>query len=162
MTPEVISAIADSATAIAAACGIGIAFAGLLTWRDQLTGQNEYEVARRLLRVALATRDRIAFVRHPVITGGEVAAAYKEAGLETPQDGLLNDQRADELVYDRRWKELSKALSDLGAELLEAEVLWGPDVHKPASELQRCVGELNGAIRPALLGKTLVPSPGTS
>lgn len=69
MTPEVVSAIADSATAIAAAGGIGIAFAGLRTWRDQLTGQNEYEVARRLLRVALATRDRIAFVRHPVITG---------------------------------------------------------------------------------------------
>lgn len=73
--------------------------------------------------------------------------------METPQDGLLNDQRADELVYDRRWKELSKALSDLRAELLEAEVLWGPDVHKPASDLQRCVGELNGAIRHHLMSK---------
>jgi hypothetical protein len=94
----------------------------------------------------LVVRDQIASVRGPFISAGEVAAAFKEAGIEPEDEGVTLDKRADELVYDRRWRSLSKAMTDLQLELLEAEVLWGEQVRAPEEKFRRVVAEVYVAV----------------
>jgi hypothetical protein len=64
MTADQISAIADSATAIAALTGVGIALYGLNTWRHQLIGQNEYRLAVRILTTTYEFESAIQELRH--------------------------------------------------------------------------------------------------
>lgn len=121
------------------AIGVTIAALGLQTWRQQLRGTAEYDLARRVMRAVLEVRDKIAAVRHPVITPGEKAVALDEVGSTRP---LAHDESAEQLVYERRWNALNKARSDLRLELLEAEVLWGPVLKSADEQLGKCVSEL--------------------
>lgn len=123
-----------------------VARSGLNTWRRQLRGQAEYELARRVLRALLRVRDEIGVVRSPVISGGEFWAAFKEAGLEAPEGSVSAGTKGSELVYDRRWRRLVTAVTELEAELLEAEVLWGAGSRAPEAELRKCVAELFAAV----------------
>ena len=138
---------AKLAPGIAALTAALVAVAGLGTWRRQLKGQAEYDLARRVLRAVLKARDHLNAVRSPDMTGGEIAAAYKEAGLELPERPLLGSQsKASELVYDRRWQRLLAAVRELEAELLEAEVLWGAASRAPELEFKKCFAELYSAV----------------
>src|SRR5690348_10031730 len=104
---------------VATFCGIGIALVGLFTWRRQLHGTVEYDLARRLLRRVYTVRDRIAEVRHPFISRGEFATAFKEAGVTPNDQGAGLDPQSTRLVYNRRWSAVTSAASDLDVELLE-------------------------------------------
>lgn len=139
---DFIKTAVEIGTGAAALVGAGVAVAGLRTWRAQLRGQTEYNLARRVLRGVFEIRDQIAVVRNPFIPGQEMVAAFKEAGVE-PQDGnLIRDQRMSGFVYQQRWKGLSKALSDLRVDVLEAEVLWGEPIRNADRDLRSCVNEL--------------------
>lgn len=130
-------------TAAAAIAAATVAIRGLRAWEEQLRGKTEYEHARRVLRAVLEARDQIGAVRNPFVSPGEMAEAFREAGID-PKDP--DDERAHGLVYGLRWKPLGKAMMDLSAELLEAEVLWGKAIRTPERALHRCVAELNNAI----------------
>ena len=130
-------------TTAAAAIGAWVAFTGLQTWRAQLIGKTEYDLARRLLRGVLEVREQIAAVRGPFMSAGEMTAALKEAGVSEPN--FLNDtelRKATHLAYDRRWRRVSKAVSDLQADVLEAEVIWGEGICAAHKALLACVTEL--------------------
>ena len=129
-----------------AAVGVGVAASGLWTWKAQLRGKTEYEVARRVLRAALWVRDEISVVRTPMIFTGEMVAAFQDAGLDSEKIEVMKDSRTNQLVYSRRWKSLMKAMSDFSAELLEAEALWGSKVREPERQLRGCVAELGASI----------------
>ncbi len=144
---EVIQIIRDAVLALTAATGAAVAIIGLRAWKHQLRGRSEYELGRRLLRAAFDVRDNIAFIRTPFKSAGEIAAAFEEAGIEPEQGDYYRDRRIEQVVYDRRWKALSRSLSDLGLELIEAEVLWGSTVRDLEDELQQCVSKLFVAIR---------------
>jgi len=130
-------------TTVAAAIGAWVAFTGLQTWRAQLIGRTEYDLARRVLRGVLEVREQIAAVRGPFMSTGEMAAALKEEGVSEPN--LLNDaerRKATHLAYDRRWRRMSKAVSDLQVDVLEAEVILGEGIRIAHKALLACVTEL--------------------
>lgn len=128
MDPSTISAVADSATGVAALGTALVAYLGLTTWRDQLDGRTRYDLARRMLKKTYRLREAIRAARSPMILGGEMAAAVDEEGVrEEGTRGLGADDEAIAAVYDQRWKRVADVRSDLEADALEAEALWGSE-----------------------------------
>lgn len=138
---DIVELIRNVITALAAGTGATVAVVGLRTWRKQLRGKTEYELARRLLRAALKVRDELAYVRGPFISAGEIAAAVEESGTDVD----MPSEEAGEIARARRWKYLTDALSDFELEALEAEVIWGGEITTQLSALRECVRRLRGA-----------------
>lgn len=131
---------------MAAVGGVWVAWAGLRTWRSQLLGTAEYELARRILRCAFSVRDQILAVRSPFISPGEMVAALKAAGVDFNPEAVGFDSKTEGLVYAQRWDALARSRSELSVALLEGEVLWGAEVRKPERALSECIGELYSAV----------------
>lgn len=139
---DVIGAVANGVTALAA-FGAGIAaFLGLRAWREQLVSNTEHEAARRLLRQIYNLRDRISYVRRPMKTVPEMLAALKATG----RDPVLDLKQGEIAAYEMRWKELQEALSSVYPDLLEAEALWGSEITAKFQPLTDCVSDLQLAI----------------
>lgn len=149
--PETSSLIQDLAsiiTALAAVAGLILAVMGFSTWRDQLRGRTDYELARRYLRAAYKVRDSIRFVRNPFITVEESNAALKEADLQNNNsDHKSTDRDTQRAVYAWRWKEVKEAVSDLKVELLEAEVSWGKEAIDTQKDLHACMIKIFVAVK---------------
>src|SRR5689334_8252445 len=75
---DVVSLVRDILTCCAALFAAGIAFLGLRTWRAQLKGKTEFELAQRLLQSVYKVRQAIAVVRHPWMSVAEESDAVKE------------------------------------------------------------------------------------
>jgi hypothetical protein len=143
----VIEVVKDVIVALSAVGGAVIAGIGLSTWRRQLRGNADYEVARKVLRGAYRVRDAIGWVRNPMILPGEMASAWKSAGHPPESfDPFKRGADLDEAVYQARWREVVAAMSDLEAEQLEAEVLWGAEAKAAIWPLRQRVGELRVAL----------------
>ena len=138
--------IKDSLTGIAAAVAVGVAIAGLKTWKRQLHGNTEYDLARRLLRATYKLREAINFVRAAFIPAGETDKALEDAGLKDAPVAE-REKRAQELVYQARWKPVIQARIEFDAELLEAEALWGPEMQPLGLAVKQCMGELVAALQ---------------
>lgn len=145
-TMEWIEIVQRLATTFATISAGTVAWLGLRAWHVQLRGRTEYDLARRLLRAVFEVRDQIASVRMSFVPVAEIVEAVKGAGLDPENVNLVDDPRRLSLVYQRRWIPLSKALSSLAAEAVEAEVLWGQDVRNLEIQLRQLVGQLNGAL----------------
>jgi hypothetical protein len=143
---ELATVIVESVKGLTGIGAVTVAFLGLRTWRRQLYGTAEYERARRLYRSVLEVRDQLASVRAPFISVGEMHEAFKDDGIEPDKGDVTSDKRTNGLVYQRRWKGVVSAMSNLRVELLEAEVLWGEAVREPETQLRRCLGELYAAV----------------
>jgi hypothetical protein len=145
-TIELIKALTGVAGALTGIAGVTIAGFGLRTWRRQLYGTAEYERSRRLYRAVLEVRDQLEAVRSPFVSVGETTTAFREAGVEPEGEDVSKAKRTNELVYERRWQGVVKAMSELRLELLEAEVLWGEKVREPERTLRSCMAELYTAV----------------
>ncbi|MHA2429285.1 MAG: hypothetical protein ACXADB_14780 [Candidatus Hermodarchaeia archaeon] len=130
-----ISMLSDSITALAALAAVVIAYFGLQTWREQLKGKTEYELARRFLRAVYRVRDALALVRN-----NELPETENENTSQPDLDPNL-------AVIQMRWLRVVEASSDLNLETIEAEVLWGKEFVYCLKPLRKCVAELSGAIR---------------
>lgn len=146
-----LTVVKDVVTTVAAATAGVVAIIGLKAWKKQLKGKTDYELARRYLRAAYKVRDAIKFVRNPFIPVEEMHIARKEDGLE-PAIGSTDNQTM-RLVYDRRWKKLNEAVSDLDVELLEAEVSWGKPAVQSEEELDHCRRRLYASLKSYLEGR---------
>ena len=144
----------DTATAAAAIAAAIVAALGLQTWKKQLHGSANYELARRLLRATYKVREAIRTVRVPFISIGEIIEARKAVGLEITGAGIESSGENERAAYKIRWDQLSTALIDFQAELLEAEALWGSPIRNSSASLSQCIRELNAAIAEWLHGKT--------
>lgn len=141
VSPETVSLIKDIVTALAAGTGAVVAVMGLSTWKAQLRGRTEYELARRILRATYRVRDHLQAVRNPVMSAGEISTALEEAGVER-EPGPTNPPETDQAVYNRRWNRVTEALSELQVEEREAEVLWGSAFDGVFNDLRECVSDL--------------------
>lgn len=131
----------DAITGIAAGVAAVVAILGLQTWKRQLHGNTNYDVSRRLLRAAYTLRETVRWVRNPMISGGEMAAALKAAGLnDSPPGGI--DERGEALAYEARWRKVADAQSEFATVLLEAEALWGPEIRQRGEALGSMTSEL--------------------
>ena len=121
-----ISLVKDLVVAAAAATGAIVAVMGLTTWKRQLHGQNEYELARRLLVTTFKYRDEIDKVRNPVM--------FNEEQPVPPDDeaGNMNDNQVRHYgvshAYQARWDAVRAVRVNLDADLLEAEAMWGSEL----------------------------------
>jgi hypothetical protein len=144
MSPgEAITMLKDVVLACAAFVGMLVAVSGLTTWNRQLKGQTEYELARRLLRCAYSFRDALRDVRRPDILTDEQVLPDDHATL-TPQQVRSHVMTT---AYYNRWTKVQTTRTDLQAEMLEAEVVWGraiKDKFDPLFVLQKeLVADIN-------------------
>lgn len=147
----------DIATGVATSVMAILAAIGLTTWRTQLAGTADYELARRVLRSVFRVRDEIARMRSPVLSGGETSVAVSAAGEKLPDDFEDASRRSYELAYDARWRRLTEVLSDFEVELVEAEVLWGKSTQAHAKRMRKAVARLSVAIRSHLRSRRHEP-----
>jgi hypothetical protein len=139
-----VATVKDAIAALAAAAAIVVAFMGLNTWKRQLHGNTKYDLARRLLRATYRLREAIRYVRTPMISVGEIAAARKATGLPDEPEPGEETGKNDEVTYQARWQKIYDARVEFDAEMLEAEVLLSPIIKTKADALRMCVGELHG------------------
>lgn len=107
---------------------------GLSTWRRQLKGTAEYEVAKKALLLTYQVQDAIRAVRAPMVW---LRKEEVEAGRQ-----LEEEQR----VYDERMGELYKKWAELRTVALEAKVIWGSAAESSFNLLRDCIGKLRGEI----------------
>lgn len=125
-------------TTIATPLAICAALLGLRTWRHQLKGNTEYELARRYLKGVFRVRDSFRIVRSPMMYP-PVQESDPNGALSDRQKQFRQDQRKE---YGRRLQELQKSWSELEVEVLEAEVLWGESAKDAVKPLRECIAEL--------------------
>lgn len=123
-----------------------IAIVGLQTWKKQLRGKTEYELARRLLRAVYKTRDAIKLVRNPFASASEIAASVNEAGIDLDPQEPDYFNKSQGYLYERRWKKIQEAVAELDVEAFEAEVIWDKDVRDVLIPLRQQVGELHSCV----------------
>jgi hypothetical protein len=120
---EIWSVLKDLTLLGAAVTAAVVAVKGLGTWQQQLKGQAEYDLSRRILVSLFKYRDAINNARHPAMWVNEmpsppVKEAEKMKGEDFWHYGLSNG-------YQNRWDKVQEQKSSLNADLLEAEAIWG-------------------------------------
>lgn len=107
---------------------------GLFTWRRQLKGTSEYELARKAILSTYEVQQAIQSVRNPMLylSKGEV-----EAGCRIEEELRIYNDRMDHLY--KKWIELQ-------AIRLEARVIWSDEAHNCFNEIQKRIGEVKAAI----------------
>jgi hypothetical protein len=127
----------DVVLTIAAVVGAYVAVKGLSTWNRQLKGGVEYELTRRLLKQTYRLREAIKGVRNPVMWAGEMPSPSPDKAAAMTKDQIRFYGMSS--AYQKRWDKVAEVRTDLQTELLEAEAVWGREVHKqfdPVFKLQ--------------------------
>jgi hypothetical protein len=117
------------------------AWKGLNTWRRQLRGGADFEVARRLAKATYKLRDELAFARSRYFRGYEFPTGYTETSPRAADRAT-----AWAHVYAQRWKPVAEALQDFDAAVLESEALWGAGVRAAVDRLRACVRSVSVAM----------------
>ncbi|WP_448649276.1 hypothetical protein [Pseudomonas corrugata] len=122
LTKDVFSIFGTVISAVTVGVAIYFGRAGLHTWRKQLRGSADHDLARRLLIELYKLRDVIKRARSPVIFSFETAPFEGEERSNDPQqDSYDGSARA----YRRRLTAMDEARGPLLATMLEAEAVWG-------------------------------------
>jgi hypothetical protein len=141
-----LTAIKDIATILSLGVAAFVAIVGLRTWRRQLKGTAEYELAKRVLKSVYRLRDALAQVRSPIITSGETEFALKDAGIELKPGDPSAHATSITVVYQFRWRKVVDAFHDLEVEAVEVEALWGKRPRDLIMELRKNVNSLLAAL----------------
>lgn len=142
---QVFATVKDVILATAAIVGAVVAVRGLNTWNRQLRGGVEYELARRVLRLTYRLRDALKAVRHPAIWAAEMPKPAESQAATMSRGEISHYGTA--IAYQARWQKVAEVRSDLQAELLEAEVLWGSELRNRFDALNQLEHELFVAVR---------------
>ncbi len=134
---DLVSAIGSILTVPAVFYGAWVAHQGLNTWRKQLRGTYEFDLARRLLRAVLEVGDELESFRGTMLSNAEMFEAMKCAGIDMASVNVMKDPRAEPLAYRRRWRRVLKARSRLHVAVVEAEVIWGNDAKAIELDLEK-------------------------
>jgi hypothetical protein len=124
---EIISIIKDFILACAAITGATVAKIGLDTWQRQLKGQSEYELSRRILVSLFKYRDAIAGLRHPAMWAYEMPSPSEEIAKLMNADQI--QFYATSKAYQVRWDKVQTERTNLYADMLEAEAIWGSELN---------------------------------
>ena len=138
-----VTLIKDILTALTIPVTAIVAIRSLNTWRRQLKGNAEFELARMILRAVYKVRDTINFMRSPFFSAGEIAQAKKDAiADESGENVLVHDDLA---VWQSRFNKIHEALSELDIAAIEAEAMWGSDIRVKIKLMNHPVASLNSA-----------------
>lgn len=126
-----------------------IGFIGLATWRRQIRGQNDHELARRLLIDLYRTVESFKKYRARAIYSHEVRREGDPLFSGSPQDRHARQQ----LGFSRRIESLQESYAQVSASLFEARALWGGEVVSRATHIQRLIDEYGDYVNLLLLAK---------
>jgi len=120
---EIVSIAKEFVIAGSALTGAIVAVLGLNTWKQQLKGSVEYELARRCLVTLYRYRDAIGRVRNPAIWTSEFEALGQ----------LISENKSDNEVhflkllgvYEARWAGVQTEKAAMYTDLVESEAIWG-------------------------------------
>lgn len=135
----------DAAVSAAALVAAYVGVRGLGTWQRQLRANTEYQLTKNLLTSLYEVREAIAGVRHPFMQYSREPDLPEEkvAGMSRSE----KEWHALAQAYQRRWSSVAEAKAKLDANLLEAEVVWGPEIRQKVAPLNGLIGELLVAIQ---------------
>ena len=125
--------LTDLITAIAAAGGLIVAILGLSTWRKQLHGTYEYDLARRLMLEVYQLRDALRSTRNPFLSASEADEDDTEDTWEVS-------------TYSKRWESVREVINQFKITSLEAEVVWDDATKQLNKNMDRLIRELYGAL----------------
>lgn len=106
----------------------------LFTWRRQLRGTSEYELAKKAIFKTYEVQQALQAVRNPMLY---LSKEEVEAGRR-----LEEMQR----IYDERMSSLYEKWVELQTIRLEARVIWSDEAHNCFNDIQQRIGDLKGAI----------------
>jgi hypothetical protein len=135
--PAFFGVLKDLALTLAAIATPLVAWRGLQTWRRELRGKADFEVARGLARATYRVREELAACRAPLIRSAENSPDYNPPAPGAPKDPAAEANNLAH-IYNNRWKPVTAALRELDAQTLEGEALWGPDIRQSVEALHRC------------------------
>ena len=123
---ELVVLLKDLILSGAVITGTVVAIKGLSTWQRQLKGQSEYDLSRRILVSLFKYRDTINGVRYPVMWAYEMPTPLDEdaKGMSRDQISFYSTSKA----YQARLDKVQNVRTNLYADLLEAEALWGDEL----------------------------------
>jgi hypothetical protein len=127
--------LADILQTLPAWIGAACAVVGLRTWQYQLHYKENYQLARRLLRAAYKYRDSINQARFPI--------SFRTASSDDEESSY---QSREQKAWSHRFESINAAKRELGAELLEAEVVLGRKFMIELDDLFECDKTLYGCI----------------
>jgi hypothetical protein len=107
---------------------------GLFTWKRQLQGTSEYELAKKAILNTYEVEQAIQSVRNPML---HLNKEEVEAGRH-----LEEKQR----IYDERMQHLYSKWAELQTIRLETKVVWSLEAHSSFEDIQTLIGELRGEI----------------
>ncbi|MEO3988108.1 hypothetical protein [Plesiomonas shigelloides] len=107
---------------------------GLFTWRRQLRGTSEYELAKKAVLKTYEVQQALQAVRNPMLY---LSKEEVEAGRHLKEEQRIYNDRMT-LLYEK-WAELQTIR-------LEAKVIWSDSAHNCFNEIQHRIGDLRSAI----------------
>lgn len=142
---EFIALAKDLIISAAAVTGAVVAVKGLGAWKNQLKGRSEYELARRLLVGLFKYRDAVHGIRNPVIWVYEMPTPPQDEAdkMSREQIQFYGTSKA----YQARWDKAQNERTQLYADLLESEALWGIDLKRLFEKIYELEHELFTNIR---------------
>ena len=121
-----ISIAKDRLTLIIAGCGVGVAWQGLRTWRRQLKGTSQFDVAKRLMLKVYQIRRDIEYCRSSVRKIS--ISTHNEDGQPIPEREQLR-YSSDREMKDR-FKYIIKTSSEMDFLLFESEIILGKELRE--------------------------------
>ena len=108
--------------------GISTVFGGWVAWKgwkQQLRGQNEYELASKLLAGTYKMRDDLDFVRHPFIRVHEMTKDGEDPPSTSDRE---KSRKATLYAYENRWNKVNETRQEIYELLIRAEAIWGEEI----------------------------------
>jgi hypothetical protein len=107
---------------------------GLSTWKRQLRGTSEYEIAKKSILLTYEVQQLIQGVRNPMLY---LRKEEVDAGRKIEEE---------QMIYEDRLKALYLKWAELQTVRLESKVIWSTDAHDCFNDLQKIIAELRAAI----------------
>jgi len=146
MDANTVSMISDIVVGFSALVVAVLAFLGLRTWRNELTGKAKYEIARNIMKLGLKFVADFKNYRNPFSYSNESKGRQKRDN-ESPEESQLLDQW---YIRAERVKPLYENLNKLEELGWEVEAILREDDSKQVSDAievcNKCLAELSSAI----------------
>jgi hypothetical protein len=115
---------------VASACGVGLAFyiglQGLATWKRQLRGTTDHELARKALIELYKYQEAIVRARSPIMFGPKELEPEEQKGLSFTVRSYLRRCR----YYSELFAAIHESRAPIAATLLESQALWSEELGK--------------------------------
>lgn len=126
ITPKILGGLKDVVLLGTAITGAVVAVKGLGTWKRQINGQSNYNLSKNLLISLFKYRDAIEMVRNPFMSSLEMPLPPldERSGMNSDEIRFYGLFKA----YEKRWDKVVGLQSEIYANLIEAEALWGDEL----------------------------------